>query len=337
MSGPSPAAALQRIGIGLWTMRSTALAPRNRIADYRFFREDAILAEQLGFHSIWSAEHRIWYDGWCPAPLHAQASAAAVTSSLRFGNAVLLAPQHDPATLARTALELDRLSGGRVDLGLGLGHRDAEFDALGLRRDQRGRRMDAALEACERIWAGVEGGPPPVQRPGPKVWIGGMAARAIERAGRGGHNLILPQTLYPKELARVVDDVRTRMPGAGMIGTLRDLWVEPDPREAKAFRRRFAEHFYEEAGAWWVLKGRPAFQAPEELDGQMARIVSSALIGSAEQVAEGLRSLLEAGAEFFTLRINFDMVGHSELREQMHRIAQTLAPLISDLLPGPAR
>lgn len=144
MTSGSSEAVLQRIGVGLWTMRTTALSPRNRVADYRGFREDAVLAEQLGFHSIWSAEHCIWYDGWRPAPLHAQASAAAVTHRLRFGNAVLLAPQHDPGVLAE-----------------------------------------------------------------------------------------------------VVEDVRSPTPPPGTIGTLRDLWIESDPNAARAFRRRFAQHFDE--------------------------------------------------------------------------------------------
>ena len=328
MTSPAPAV-LDRLGVGLWTMRSMASAPRNRIADYAGFRDDAVLAEQLGFHSIWSAEHRLWYDGWCPAPLHAQAAAAAVTTRLRFGNAVLLAPQHDPWALARTAADLDRLSGGRVDLGIGLGHRDAEFDALGLRRDRRGRRMDEALDVLAAVWAGDHGDPLPVQRPGPPVWIGGMAPRALERAAGRGHNLIVPQTLYPRELRRLVDDVRSRTPGPGLVGVLRDVWIEPDPARARRFRDEFARHFREEAGSWWVLKGTPAFQAPQELERQMARIVDSALIGSPEEIAEGLAALFGAGADFLTLRVNFDIADRAALRDQLHRIAETLPPLLS--------
>lgn len=320
---------LDHVGLGLWTMRSMAFSPRNRLSEYRGFREDAILAERLGFHSIWTAEHRIWYDGWCPAPLHAQAAAAAVTERLRFGNAVLLVPQHEPYALARTVATLDRLSGGRVDLGVGLGHRDAEFDALGLRRDRRGRRMDEALDVFASVWRGDHGDPPALQRPGPPVWVGGMAPRALERASARGHNLILPQTLYPDELRAIVDELRSRSPAPGTIGTLRDVWIEPDQARAERFRADFARHFREEAGSWWVLKGKPAFQAPEQLERQMRRIVDSALIGPAEMVADGLAALLEAGAGFLTLRINFDLTGREQLREQMELIAETLPPLLA--------
>src|SRR4051794_23485931 len=126
---------LSHLGVGLWTMQSTATAPANLTALYRSFAEDALLAERLGFQSVWTAEHRGWYDGWCPAPMHALAVAAAHTETVRLGTAMLLLPQHDPVRFARAISTLDRLSGGRVDVGAGLGHRDAEYDSLGLRRD----------------------------------------------------------------------------------------------------------------------------------------------------------------------------------------------------------
>lgn len=324
--------ALDHIGVGLWTMRSMAFTPRNRPADYRGFATDAQLAERLGYHSIWTAEHHFWYDGWCAAPLHAQAAGIANTSTLRFCNAVALVPQHGPLGLARTLACLDRLSNGRVELGAGLGHRDAEFDAFGLRRDRRGARMDEALSVLPAVWAGEFGDEPPVQRPGPPIWIGGMAPRALARAADRGHNLMLPQTLFPDELRRIVDEVRSRDPGPGVVGTLRDFWMEPDAAKARAVRERYERHFLEEAGSWWVLKGRPAFQAPEELDRQMQRIAASALIGPPDEVASGLRDLAQAGADFITLRINFDMFGAQQLREQLALIAAELPSRLDDVL-----
>ena len=119
-------------------MQSTAARPGLGHALYRRFREDVLVAEELGFDSIWVGEHRLWYCGWCPAPLHALAAAAATTTRIRLGTAMYLVPQHEPVSAARAIGRLDELSGGRVELGAGLGYRDAEFDALGLRRDRRG-------------------------------------------------------------------------------------------------------------------------------------------------------------------------------------------------------
>ena len=221
-------AALSHIGVGLWTMQSTATAPANPTALYRVFAEDALVAERLGFHSVWTAEHRGWYDGWCPAPIHALAVAAARTDRVRLGTAMLLAPQHDPVRLARAIATLDRLSGGRVDVGAGLGHRDAEFDALGLRRDRRGQRMEEALGALAAVWAGELGDEPPAQRPGPPVWVGGMAPAAIARAARHGHGLMLPQTLRPHEMRAIVEDYRDQAGAPGRVGALCDIWIEDD-------------------------------------------------------------------------------------------------------------
>lgn len=322
-------AVLDRIGLGLWTMRSMALHPRNRVADYRALGEDAVLAEQLGFHSLWTAEHRIWYDGWVPAPLHALAHVAGLTSRLRMGTAVLLATQHDPFTLARTAATLDRISGGRLDLGIGLGHRDVEFDALGLRRDQRGRRMDEVLEVLPAVWAGDHGDPP--VEPGPALWMGGMAPRALERAAAKNTNVILPQTLRPDEVRRCLDTLRSHGEWSGTVGVLRDVWIEPRPRRARSIHTRFVNNFREEAG-WWILKGRPAYEVPDSLERQMARVADSSLMGSADEVAEGLRALIEAGAEFLCLRINFDLASQADLRDQMHRIAAELPSRLADLI-----
>lgn len=326
---PDNRGVLDRIGLGLWTMRSMAFHPRNRVADYRAFGEDAVLAERLGFHSIWTAEHRIWYDGWCPAPLHALALVAGMTTRLRLGTAVLLATQHDPVWLARSAAALQRVSRGRLDLGIGLGHRDVEFDTLGLRRDQRGRRMDEALEVFPAVWSGATGDAPAT--PAPTIWMGGMAPRALERAATGGHNVILPQTLHPDQIRRCLESLHAQGSWSGTVGALRDVWIEPDAARAHDIHSRFVHNFREEAG-WWILKGTPAFEVPDLLERQMARVADSALIGSADEVAHGLRALLEAGAEFLCLRINFDLAAQSELREQMHRVAEELPPRLADAI-----
>jgi alkanesulfonate monooxygenase SsuD/methylene tetrahydromethanopterin reductase-like flavin-dependent oxidoreductase (luciferase family) len=322
------------MGVGLWTMQSTAAAPAAPTDLYEWFAEDAALAERLGFRSVWSAEHRAWYDGWCPALVHAQAFAAARTERVRFGHAILLVPQHDPVRLARSLATLDRLSGGRVDLGAGLGHRDAEFDLLGLRRDRRGRLMDAALDVMAAVWAGEEGDEPPVQRPGPPVWIGGMAPQAIARAARRGHGLMLPQTLRPHELWAIIDDYRGQAERPGTVGALRDVWIEADPRRAGEFRRKADAHYREEAGSWWVLKGQVGFSQPAQMDRQLARLFDTEVVGGADEVAEGLNELYAAGVELLVLRVNFDFVERAELREQLHALAEEVAPRLE---PAPAR
>ncbi len=122
---------------------------------------------------------------------------AAATSRIRFKTAILILPQRQTVLVAKQAAEVDVLSGGRLDLGVGLGWNKPEFDMLGERFTNRNRRMEEQIEVMRRLWteelvtfegefhtirdAGIN--PLPVQRPIP-LWIGAFADVAVERAGR---------------------------------------------------------------------------------------------------------------------------------------------------------
>jgi alkanesulfonate monooxygenase SsuD/methylene tetrahydromethanopterin reductase-like flavin-dependent oxidoreductase (luciferase family) len=314
----SPARVLSRIGVGLWTMQSTATAPANPVALYRGLVADAERMDRLGFHSLWTAQHRVWYDGWCPAPLHALALVASRTERLRLATSVITLPQQDPVAFARTAAALDRLSGGRLELGVGLGHRDAEYDAVGVSRRTRGRRMDESLATMDDIWGGN----------GPPLWIGGMSEAALDRAVRGGHGLILPQSLTADELAERVRAFRARG-GTGPVGVMRDVLVCRDACASERFREALDRHYREEIGAWWILKGRIGFAAPEQVLRQLERIQRCALIGDAATVAAGLDALFAAGADIISVRLQFDFVTRSALEGQLDALAGEVASAVA--------
>lgn len=337
------------VGVALWTMQSTAAGPAHPAALYRRLVRQACRVEELGFASLWLAEHRAWYDGWCPAPVVAAAAAAAATTRLRFGTAMLLLPQADPLRLAESVATLDRLSGGRLDLGVGLGHRDAEFDLLGIARRARGRRMGDALDVLLDAWsdrplehAGDHFGyrrrevlPKPAQRPHPRVWVGGLAPEALRRAARRGLSYLLPQTMYPQEVTGTVELIRAAAAEAGRpvgrIGMLKDVWVCSGRDEREAFLRRLRAHYTEESGAWWILKGAfTGFERRDLLDRQLDRITDTALVGGPETVAAGLRGLAAAGLDLVTLRANFDVVGPAELDRTLRLLADEVLPAVGN-------
>ncbi len=173
-------------------------------------------AEAAGFESVWGGEHVILpdaiasaypytADGKIPAepdtpipdPLIWLAFAAAAAPTLRLGTCILIVPQRNPLILAKELATLDRLSGGRVELGLGVGWMREEFDSLGVPWERRGARNDEYIAAMRALWAGPHAefhgefvdfppatcSPRPVQKSIP-VLVGGDSDAAINRAVR---------------------------------------------------------------------------------------------------------------------------------------------------------
>lgn len=173
-------------------------------------------AEAAGFESLWGGEHVIMPDaivskypytpdGKIPAepetpipdPLIWLAFAAAAAPTMRLGTCILIVPQRNPLILAKELATLDQLSGGRVELGLGVGWMQEEFDALGIPWERRGARNDEYIEAMRALWAGPHAeyhgdfvnfepatcSPRPVNGDIPVI-VGGDSEAAVRRAAR---------------------------------------------------------------------------------------------------------------------------------------------------------
>ena len=138
---------------------------------------------------------RLVYDN--PEPLITLATLAGATSRIRVQTEVLLAPLHNTALLAKQTATLDRLSGGRFTLGIGVGGREDDCLAAGTDLHRRGRRLDEQMTLLRRTWSGEpygEGigpiGPAPATPGGPEVLFGGFAPAALERVGRFGDGFL---------------------------------------------------------------------------------------------------------------------------------------------------
>lgn len=174
-----------RIGLGLWSGQHGD--PTDAVALAR-------AGEEAGFDAFWVTEHHGMPDGYLPSPLPVLAACAAVTRRIELATGVLLAPLHHPLRLAEDAALVDRLSGGRLLLGLGLGYAEHEYRAFGVDPATRGARLEALVGALRAAGTGepfsapglglhdVRVTPTP-SRPIP-LWLGGYADRAVTRAGR---------------------------------------------------------------------------------------------------------------------------------------------------------
>mgnify|MGYP001821141817 CR=1 FL=1 len=171
-------------------------------------------AEAAGFESIWTVEHVIYPDGYestypydpsgkmpaasdtpIPDPLVWLGQVAAVTTTLRLATGILILPQRNPLVLAKEVATLDALSGGRVELGVGVGWLEEEFDALGIPFSERGTRTDESIEVLRALWdgdhadyrgthfsfSGVSSNPKPANGRVP-IHIGGHSPVAARRA-----------------------------------------------------------------------------------------------------------------------------------------------------------
>lgn len=221
-------------------------------------------AEEAGFESVWTVEHVVWphaYDSTypytadgrmpgnpsipIPDPIVWLTYVAAVTERVRLGTGVVILPQRNPLVFAKEVATLDHLSGGRVELGIGVGWLREEFEAIGVPFERRGRRTDEMLEAMAVLWSTdgasydgefvsfdeVSTNPKPVGGRVPIV-VGGKSMAAARRAAKYGDGFYSgPESL--ESLEQSLEVLRTACGEAGR---------DPDEIEVSAvYPGRFLE------------------------------------------------------------------------------------------------
>ncbi len=260
-------------------------------------------AEALGFESAWVVDHLF---GALPAldPVECLAWAAGVTERIRLGTAVLLTATRSPVHLAKSLASLDVLSGGRLEVGVGLGDNTRIYPAFGITAERRVARFGEGLRLVRALWteprvtfqgefwrledAALE--PKPVQRPHPPLWIGARHPDALRRALAWAAGFMGAGSQPTAAFAAQVAVVRGHLAAAGRDPASLDVgkrvYVAVDPDRERA-GRRLTEWF----GAFY---GRPGLAT------------EVAVWGSVEQCAAGLRDVLAAGARLLLLNPVFD-------------------------------
>ena len=168
--------------------------------------DQVVLAEQLGFELCWFTEHHFIEDGYLPNFVPVAGAAAALTTTMRFSTDICLMPFRDPIRLAEDLAVLDNISGGRMELGVGMGYAAHEFAGFGLPIRRRVSLTEEGLDILRLAWSGepfsyegkrysysdVRVTPYPVQEGGPPLWIAATSEAGALRAARFDTNL-LPQ------------------------------------------------------------------------------------------------------------------------------------------------
>lgn len=248
------------------------------VADAAYVRSFGETAEQLGFDSLWAAEHVVLFDeygskypysadGRIPAPpssgmlepFTTLAYLAALTDRIRLGTGVLLVPQRNPVYTAKEAANVDWLSGGRLDLGVGVGWLAEEFRAVGVPWARRGERTRSYVEVMRRLWCdeisefkdefyelpACRQFPKPIQNPHVPIHFGGESDAALQRAadiGQGWYGFNLEPEGVVERLARLdalLDaNGRTR---SDLVISVSPYLREMTPAKLEAYRRAGAD------------------------------------------------------------------------------------------------
>jgi alkanesulfonate monooxygenase SsuD/methylene tetrahydromethanopterin reductase-like flavin-dependent oxidoreductase (luciferase family) len=319
-----------RFGVGLFSLQNTAMLPAQWAGAYRDMREYATLMEELGYDELWLSEHHFFYDGYCPALLPAAASVLSVTERLRVGTGMLLLPMQDPHRLAAVAQDLAIRSGGRLDVGVGLGYRDIEFDGHGVSRKQRLPRMLKGLEVLEA--AEARGGPP--------VWMGAQLIDPVKRAGLRGHPLLFSAAL-PFERCRTLVKVWEEgwveggrsLASKPALGALRNIWLTEDAKELAAARDWVRASYVQYAGLGWTLPAVGEHEQAdfaEETDKAIADTVETTISGSPDECIRQLREFEAIGIRHIAFRLMLDGAPRAALESQIRSLAKHVMPKLRD-------
>jgi len=255
-------------------------------SDLREVTRTARKAEELGYDFLASGEHVFFHEPM-PNAFVTLAAAAAVTNRARLLSALTVLPLYPAALAAKMIATLDRIAGGRFDLGVGIGGEyPAEFAACGVKVSDRARLADDALQLFARLFRGEEVrgqrlAPLPLQRPGPPVWVGGRSPAAMLRAARFG-SVWIPYLCTPERLSDGLRQISTYAQrhgrSAGAVCGAVMCWgaVGTDGRQAHRLATEMLSSMYQ-----------------QDLSGRGSYVVA----GTPNSVVARLREFADAGAE----------------------------------------
>jgi probable F420-dependent oxidoreductase len=276
--------------------------------------------ERWDIDSIWVSD-RIAAPRPTLDPIVFMAYLASRMRNMKFGTSALVLPTRQPVLLAKQLATLDFLCRGRLLLVVGLGGDDSrDFEAAGVRKEERGKRADEAIVLMKRLWSEekvtFDGQfysahdltllPRPYQKGGPPVWVGGRSKAALRRVGKLADGWLV-SSVTPKEIAASIEAIRSHAADAGRevpddhYGVLVPYLIASSSEEAERI-----------AG--------PSIRRRQDL---VPREYSA--LGTPEQVRRKLRDYIDAGATKFVMR----PFGPKEsLREQVEILAKEVIPAL---------
>jgi len=299
----------------------------------------AMVAEAAGLRALWIAEHHFHSGGLCPSPPVLLAAMSQRTRRLRLGAMVSVLPFHDPIRLAEQYAMVDRLSNGRLDIGLGSGYIPMEFEGFGVDPSTKRERFD---DGFDRFVAALEGrgfrapgggatehrlNVRPVQQPHPPLWIAAQRREALPFIARKGLSIALIPYATVRDVAELAEEIRefrAALPaGSGAkVSVAAPIYCLRDRDQGLAALQRYLDSRRATQSAFYEAKVRA------DPRWAMASAIAEsglALVGPPADIVGGLHALRRAGADEVLALVDGGITDAGQLRESVMSLGSAWA------------
>ncbi len=323
-------------------------ADENVAARFREAAEQVRMARDYGFSSVCVGQHFLTeYQKLQPIPVLARL--AAESGDMRLLPGILLLPLFNPVYVAEEIATLDVVSGGRVLFGLGVGYRDVEFEAFGVRKTERGARFEESLEVVKRLWTqdevSFEGRyfripkaqvrTRPLQRPHPPIWIAAQADAGIRRAARLADVLFLNPQATIATLREQADLFQRTRREAGRpipqeMACHKEVYIAPDMDTALREGKPFLEGKLKMYAQWGQARELPTASADFAGLGFDDLRRDRVIVGDPEHcIEEFKRYHREVGINHFSCVLNWPGMQHWQILRSIQLLGERVLPALA--------
>jgi alkanesulfonate monooxygenase SsuD/methylene tetrahydromethanopterin reductase-like flavin-dependent oxidoreductase (luciferase family) len=350
MSSTMPSGAID-YGVFLLLPRADPTRPVRQVIDDGL--EQAVTAEQLGFDTVWLAEHHFSNYGTIPNPLHFAVKVADRTRSIRIGTAVLVIPFYHALRLAEDIALVDILTGGRLVVGVGRGYQKYEFDrfdrSLNDSRTLFNENMEIVYRALTQpsfSFSGAHYDIPetslqlrPLQQPHPEIWVAASSQDSIDWTVDHDCALIISAGINPLDLARKVRATYNaslrragRSAADARFGLQRYVYVTDDPADARSaveqalYTARIADRY---RSATERITNGIAEAAPLPSEPSPDELLERLIVGAPEVCIEKLQQDVDTfRPTHLTFFAGFGSLSQDRILRSMRRLAENVLPHI---------
>jgi alkanesulfonate monooxygenase SsuD/methylene tetrahydromethanopterin reductase-like flavin-dependent oxidoreductase (luciferase family) len=301
-------------------------------------------AREAGFDLILMGQHYLSTPFQELQTLPSLARLAAEAGTMRVGATVLLLPLLNPVDVAEQVATMDVICEGRFICGVGLGYRDAEYEAFGVRREERVARFVEGLQVIKRLWTEAEVTHhgrffhltnarmllKPVQTPHPPIWFAANNDAAVERSARMADAWVINPHAKLSVLEHQMALYRKTLQEAGRpfpseLPMIKELYVAPDRRTAIQECRPFLEAKYKAYAVWGQDKALPQ---DDRFDLGFEELVQDRfVIGDPDDCVRELRRYIDAlGVNCFIFRIQWPGMAQATVLRTIKLLAERVMP-----------